>query len=355
MIGCSISTRTRIARPARRRGFGRRNRPSGSALILALWALFFLAALALAVGAHVAAVMDVSRRLDERVQERLLAEGALARAIMEAHLQRTNVWDGVQADAWNRNPAVFGDVSFGPGTYAVRFTMEGAGGGVVTNVGIIGENGKINLNDASSPLLTSLLQDVTDMDTRSAGTLAEAIVEWRNATPSDQGRSAGLDPAAGEGLSTGSGRRFRSVYELLLVPGMDADRFRRLKPHVTVYDNGKINLNIASATVLTCLGRAVGGDADIAESLARKVVSFRNQNSFANPTPPAIIQELRGSVPLLSAEETLLGDMLGYMTLNSRCFAGTAEGNVGDGGSGTIRVDFVFDRDRGIGLYWHEY
>jgi hypothetical protein len=154
-----------------------------------------------------------------------------------------------------------------------------------------------------------------------------------------------------------TGRHFRSVYELLTVPGMDGATLEKLRPYVTVYGEGKINLNSAGYTVLRCLGMSVGGGAEAADSLARKIVAFQGENFFAKPDSPDIIRALKDFVPLKPAEESLLGsrDMMTHLTLRSRCFSGTAEGRVGGDAHGVTRVDFVFDRDRGGILYWHEH
>jgi hypothetical protein len=47
---------------------------------------------------------------------------------------------------------------------------------------------------------------------------------------------------------------FERLDELLLVKGMNAEKFRKLAAYLTIYGNGRVNINTASRTVLLALG-----------------------------------------------------------------------------------------------------
>lgn len=329
----------------------------GSVLILVLWALFFLSSLALAVSVHVSAGMDAARRMDLLARARLLAVAGVERAIMEAAVQRTNTWDGVNREAWNRNAAVFKDVQLGPGSFSVYFVRQDEDGQSVTNGGVLGEAARVNLNRADQKLLAPLFESVAGLGGQAADNLAAAVIRWR------EGGGDGLTGRGGGGYyveqdktEARAARNFRSVYELLLLPGMDQATLAKVLPYVTVCGDGKINLNGAGRVVLRSLGMAVGGNAEVADSLASKLVAFQGENFFAKPSSVDIIQQLKDYVTLKPAEESLLSlGMMTHLTLRSRCFSGTAEGRVSGDVQGVARVDFVFDRDREVKLYWHEH
>jgi type II secretory pathway component PulK len=56
--------------------------------------------------------------------------------------------------------------------------------------------------------------------------------------------------------------------ELLLVKGITPEVFEKIKEYVTIYGNGKVNINTASVAALLAIG--------LDQKLANKVVSFRS-------------------------------------------------------------------------------
>jgi len=63
-------------------------------------------------------------------------------------------------------------------------------------------------------------------------------------------------------------RSFRSVEELLLVNGMTWDILKDIRDNITLYTSGAVNINTASAEVLTALGLDAG--------VVAKIIALRN-------------------------------------------------------------------------------
>src|SRR5438094_508213 len=105
-------------------------------------------------------------------------------------------------------------------------------------------------------------------------------------------------------------RPFKVLEELWLVDGMTHEVFQALQPFVTVYSDGKVNLNTAPREVLMALG--------MSEGLVAKVLRFRwgfdgirgtrDDQSFA--TLASAGQDLNAFVPLTPLEAAQLGNLI---------------------------------------------
>jgi len=72
---------------------------------------------------------------------------------------------------------------------------------------------------------------------------------------------------------------FDTVEELRLVRGVTQEVFERIRPFITVYGSGKINLNTAPKQILMALSAEVDGE-EITESTADEIVVYRKENPF---------------------------------------------------------------------------
>ena len=98
------------------------------------------------------------------------------------------------------------------------------------------EDGKVDLNFATSELLAGLIGEVGLEGEDAARAMADRIIDYRDEdnTPLPSGAE---DPAyAAAGLAKGTADRpFRQVAELTSVLGMTDALYQRLRPHVTVF------------------------------------------------------------------------------------------------------------------------
>lgn len=154
--------------------------------------------------------------------------------------------------------------------------------------------------------------------------IANMVCFWMNSSTGHRPREAGSGRSKNTYLD--------SVDELLMIPGIDLESYRRLQPYVTIYGSGdgtlSINLNTADVPVLMSLSD------NISKQLAERIISYRPLTSI-NAVPGF---ENPGSIPL--------GILVAY---NSSVFhvAATAE-------SGGIKRIVESVLQGGTVLYWKE-
>jgi type II secretory pathway component PulK len=337
---------------------GRRQR--ASVLILALWVVFFLAALSVAIGSHVASVFSAAERLSARVQARAAAAAGAAQAAAVIMASATNAWDGVATRAWNRDERQFKDVALADnGTFSVVFVTPDSKGGAVTNSGVIGEDGKISLNTSRTNLLTALFMTAGGLGDSEAAALTAAVVAWRGGGGDEQ-----LTAGAGKGYAaqTSPGgqvedRRMAHIEELLAIDRVDAALFDRLRPFITVHGSGLVNINAAAPAVLEALGTAVAppqsGGAVV--SLVRKLVDFREAGlAFEKADYVAMRSALEQFAALEGDEGTVFTAMVAMLSVHSTAFGGTAYRGGPVAGEPVLQVDFVWDTQARRFVMWRE-
>jgi len=336
----------------------------GSILILVLWILFFLAALTVAIGTHVSATMLAAERLWDRATSRSLAEAGAHVALAQA-VGHTNAWDGITDEAWNRDASVFTEISVGESVCGVYFLTEEMRGSVVTNAGVIGEGGKLNVNTIAedenmAAALAHLVASIGKRKAEQADQLVAAIRDWVD--EDDEMLTAGAESGYYASLSpsyTCANGPMQTLAELRMVRGMTGSLYAQLVPYLTVYGGGNINLNCATEPVLVALARACATehhDEDTCEALASKIVRFqRAGNTFKEADSDVIRDQLKEFEALSGEEDGLFVRMMGSLTVRSKAFRGVSAGITGDGGAPEISVEFVCDAEDGQFLYWREF
>ncbi|MBL7075919.1 MAG: general secretion pathway protein GspK [Kiritimatiellae bacterium] len=313
-----------------RRGYGGQaadgRQRSGSVLILALWVLFFLAALALAVGAHVSASLKLAGFMKQDVRAYHLARAGVTHAALQVACN-TNQWDAWSEGAWNADPGVFiAQVVGDGGTFSI-INVHQTPDGSATNVGLVGAESRLNLNRADELIFEQLMIRVGGLGGGQADALHKALQAYRETKQQHL-----LTIRAARGYvepDSGGVAPLESVHELLLVEGMDDGVFALIEPYVTVYgSSGKINANTASAELLLSCAEAYTASRErIGEIIAQ-----------------------RESEPLTKTSEL---SSIAFLAVRSTAFYGTAVGYTASGGE-AARIQFVVDKS-GQRQYWHEF
>jgi len=219
----------------------------GSVLILVLWILSFLVLL----GLGLAYTTSLDQRLVGYQRDRLmalyLAKGGYYRALAELEQDPTPQVDSY-LDPWSHNPDAFQEAALGQGSFTVSYPLPGEDGSEGVVYGVVDEDRKVNINTASQAVLLRL-PGMTDE-------IADSVLDWR-------AEHRGL----GESLGKVKDRPFKVLEELLLLEGMTDEVFQALQPFITIYTDGKVNLNTAPQKVLKALG--------MGEGLVNKVLRFR--------------------------------------------------------------------------------
>lgn len=191
-----------------------RGRTAGFALLGALWASIVLGLLAGAVSDLAQGDVEMARSVREQARAEAAAEGA-AWLGLHALLPGPDRDERFQADGrvlgWR-----IGDVEY-------RLTAEP-------------ENWRLDLNTADETDLTALLAWL-GLDADRAAALAAAIADFRD--PDQIARPNGAEDPDYRRSGTLLGAKdapFEAVEEVARVLGMDADLYRRVLPHLTVFE-----------------------------------------------------------------------------------------------------------------------
>lgn len=357
----TVARLTRIAHgfPAaatdRTAGRGRRRprRRGGSVLILALWTLFFLAALAVAIGAQVSAGLRQAAVLRADLEAYATARAGVATAMAVA-VSDTNAWDAA-GDAWGPDGMLGESLQLAHGHVTIRHRAL-VDGVTVTNRGLYDAESAVSLNAAGQPLLASLFRVVGRMQSKSANVAANAVLDWRDADDDEltDGAESAYYASQGGDYTCHNGA-FQALEELCLVKGCSRELLDRVRPVVTLYGSGKVNINTASPAVLRCLAHRWQADEDVAESLIELIVGFRENGGIFERARATDMKKALGQYSELTGEEaSLLAKMDGSVQIVSTHFRGTVTSQVEGEPAGEAKIDFVFDRERQEKVHWYE-
>jgi general secretion pathway protein K len=204
------------------------SRESGFILVVVLWILAALAALASSYLAYVDNAAFATRINDDRLRIR----NAISTGI------ELTTYQLLAAPDEARPPQ---------GAFTVRLAQS------TINVSFLSESARIDLNAAPKVLLAGLFAAV-GANSSSAAAFADRIVGWRdNGDAADQNAEAGDYKDAGLNYRPRQGP-FQNVLELPLVLGIPPYIVERVLPLVTVYSGiGQIDVRVAPPEVLSAL------------------------------------------------------------------------------------------------------
>jgi general secretion pathway protein K len=212
----------------------------GLALILVLWSLMLLTAVAVSFGYAVRVETAVGSALSDQVRAEAVAASGVRRAIL-----------GVLTEDKEARWPVDGRVREIPWPDAVL------------RASVRSESAKIDLNDAPKELLMGLFTNLLPDGEAVAEALADAVIArreqvaaqapaatTRRGLPTARPATARPPTAAPAATATAAAGRlaFRSVDELAQLPGFTADGIWRLRPYLTVH-GGKAKVDAGSADV----------------------------------------------------------------------------------------------------------
>jgi general secretion pathway protein K len=269
----------------------------GSILIITLWSLCFLSAFAVILGYQVRQKITVVKRLDERDSLRFIAEAGIKRAIVEMEKREAKTYDTLN-DYWSSNVEVFKDARIGDGICNICYNYTDEKTGVTaTRFGLIDEERKVSINKANPVILKRLFIITADLDEMEAQELAFSIADWRDG---DSGLSIPLGSAEDSYYRNikypyeAKDAEFEVLEEVLLVKGMTKDIFEKVKNYITIYGDGKVNINTASKSVLLALG--------IGERITEMIMTLRSGKDGVPGNGDDIVFDAPGNiVPKISA------------------------------------------------------
>jgi general secretion pathway protein K len=314
-------------------------------LIIILWILVILTILAVSVGQRVSLALRLSRYQKERIRAHYLAKAGLNRAIIEID-NDINDFDALD-ETWSDNAETFQKISlddsdndFATVSYILKDDP------VQVQFGAADEERKININTAPKELLLALLDEAGIVD---AQKITDNIRAWRGDQDPLIPEDAKNYESLGYPCKNGA---FSNIAEINLVKDLTFEDYQKIKGLITVYGDGRININTATLEVITILTRSIAKGLLIDESFAdsfaqKKIMDYRDTNG------PFKTANDVDNIPYTGDEEqNILNDLKSSITLKSDNFFIEVTGNVSKIKS---RVGAVYHRsgEKAI-LYWHE-
>ena len=220
---------------------------SGTILITTLWILAILSILAIGIGFRVSMEARLSKYNIDRIKAAYFAKAGIVKAQAILLKYANTGYDtirecGITVPADKELIGIFTE-KFGDGGFEVSYTEEGS-----VHYGMMDEERKININKAEYKVLYQLLLG------KEPENLAASIINWRSPA---QPMVEGAQDNDYESLAAPykcKNADFSCIEELMLVKGMTPEIFDSIKEYVTVYTDGKINLNTATVRVLRSYG-----------------------------------------------------------------------------------------------------
>lgn len=225
-----------------RSGSRRIKRQSGIALILVLWVLMLLSAIAGNLAYTSQTELAIARNTVGRAEAEALADAGIHRGLLELSRPQTD------PQRWQAN--------------GVPHAWEFQGHSI--QIAILDESARIDINHAPDALLKGLFlsQGVSDSD---SDALVDAILDWRDTDDLRRVHGAEKDEYLAVGRSyVPTNGTFTTVEELRQVLGVSETLYRRLEAQLTVYSNqAGINTVIATGAVLRALPGATKEAVDL--------------------------------------------------------------------------------------------
>jgi type II secretory pathway component PulK len=155
----------------------------------------------------------------------------------------------------HNNPEKFKDIGIGQGFFSIYHHDTAMPDESDVRYGFTDEESKININYVPVHVLTKLITRVAVPDQDEAQSIAEAIVDWR--TTGNSSTTGFYSDEFYDNLERPyppKNYEFESFDELLLIRGVTPGILDMLKPFITIYGDGRININTAPAVVLEVAG-----------------------------------------------------------------------------------------------------
>jgi general secretion pathway protein K len=247
----------------------------GSVLILALWTLSLLAVFCVSVGFSARQKAAMMSRIQDSDRYFTIAYSGVQKMAGVLIPDENNLWETTQG-LWYNNPHDFKNAEVGDGFFSFDTPVYDENTHKMKGVaGAVDEESKINVNTADAAVIVKLLEDGLDIGSDTAQTIGYAIVDWRDSDSFYNHPNYGAEDQDYKDLSKpyeAKDAPFEVLDELLLVKGINREIFDRIKPFVTVYGDGEVNINTASRPVLTALG--------LSQVLIDKIMQYFEQSFY---------------------------------------------------------------------------
>ncbi len=232
---------------------------SASVLILSLWTVSFLAIIAANIGLGIRQRAMLLSRIEDKSKLHYLSEAGVKKAIslIRINYAQSGIAYSIETkETLHNNPLLFKEVPLGEGLYQVFYPDSGQGfSRQYKQYGVVDEERKININTANKAILQRLVEQTVTSDVKQAEEIANSIIDWRDFGESEaEGFYSDNYYASLKDPYPAKKGDFEVLEELLLVKNITKEVYAKLLPYITIYTDGKININTVSKEVLVALG-----------------------------------------------------------------------------------------------------
>ena len=336
------------------------NNRQGSVLVMTVWVIFILTIFVMTLADIVAERIFFAQGYRERAQAYLAAFVGIDTAIAEIEKDTQALNYDTLKESWSNNAEEFNNQPAADAFYTVSYTAVGGSGEEASRIfyGMIDEERKINMNTASEAVLGTLFKERCELTPDEAKSIANAIIDWRD--EDSEMRTGGAEDNYYMSLSNYyhcKNKPLDFAEELLLIKGVTADIFKKVQDFVTVYGEGRVNINTAPALVLEALG--------LPEALASKIISCRAGQDQVEGTEddrvfteiPSIVSQVNQVQPLTQDELQQLNNLIvtNMVNVKSNHFRIQVKGYMNSAnGPKNIRTITCIIKRNGKILFWKE-
>ncbi len=335
---------------------------TASILILTLWMVSFLTIFVVGLGYKVSGQLRLASHMQDRLKMYYLAKAGIERATIRFVMDETPKCTSLDEE-WSNSEDFFKEAPLGDGYVTVSYQLENEIDGKestedVVMYGLVDENSRININTTPLQILKNMIESTDEAETEEVSDIANAILDWRD-------RDVILSPGGAEneyyeGLELPYSCKnddFQVAEELLLVKGVTPDIFLKLSDIITVYGEGKVNINTADWRTFYAMG--------LSSDLAERIVQFRRGEDDIDGTEDDnvfnTVAEIRNIGSLFTEEAEEINSLVSSnaLTVQSNIFRINSEGIIQKGDysikRSVVSVVEIVPNESPKTLYWHEY
>jgi len=235
----------------------------GSILITTLWIVSILAVMAVGIGFRVSVETRLSKYYAESQKALYLAKAGVIKSqylLSSSKKDYDYVYEcGIDYSEDNNPEQIFGyDMNImESGSFSVYYELFPDSDEPLKVYGVADEERKININADKLAkgnigeyrrMLSVLDADITE-------DIIDAIIDWQDTDETTTG-FGGAESFYYESLPkpySSKNEDYEIIHELLLVKGVSRELYEKLKNYLTVYGDGKVNINTASMKVVNAV------------------------------------------------------------------------------------------------------
>lgn len=262
-----------------------KNKEEGIIILVTLWIMAILTIFALGIGYRTSLELRLARYQIDKIKTLYMAKAAVqqVKEYIAIDLNSdTRDYDslyrcGIYLLPDDTPETMFKNIVVGDGFYTIKYkTGRDENNQPIWRYGLSDEERKININKADVNTLRFLFE-LLGIDRGKAESIAASIVDWRD---SDSGVTPyGAENDYYQNLDNPYNCKnadFETLEELLLVKDVSAQIFNSIKDYLTVYGQGKVNINTASGLVLQALAMSNSSLINDPVVFANNVIDSRN-------------------------------------------------------------------------------